>query len=253
MKLKNQIIILLLLVPACFGGLFAQSSSKNKNVDLTIFLGVNLGATAPLPLPAEVRKIESYNMKFNPLIGANMLYKFDGHWGAGVGLLLETKGMRVKDEVKYMYTSVMMTENDKDDRLTGYFVGNNTTNVSMTYMTVPIYANYRFNDKWSAKLGVYASKATSSKFYGDVSDGYLRVETPTGQKVKIDKAEFDFSNDVRDYDFGLLAGGEYNLTQHVGVYANLSWGLLPFFYTKTNPIKFKMNNIYASIGLSYTL
>lgn len=254
MKSRYTIIIALLLISVFPKNIFAQDIDNNKTLDLSFFLGVNLGATAPMPIPEEVRKINSYNPKINPQIGMNLTYNLNERWGVGAGISIESKGMRVKDEVKYMYTSVVVSEDDgSNDRLTGYFVGKNMTNVDMTYITIPIYGTYRFNDKWQVKLGMYAAKATSSKFDGNVTDGYIRIKTPTGEKQMIDEATFDFSDDVRDYDLGILGGGEYRLTNRVGFYANMSWGLLPYFYSGSNPIRFKLRNIYGSIGITYRL
>ncbi|NDV69609.1 porin family protein [Dysgonomonas sp. 25] len=250
MKIKYHIAILFLLL-AVVPKVSAQFDlGKNLNVDLV--LGVNIGATAPVPLPEEVRKIDSYNPKFNPQIGVMTTYNINEKWGIGIGATIDWKGMRVKDEVKYMYTTVEVEEGS-DNKLTGYFVGKNMTNVDMTHLTIPIYGTYTFNDKWSVKLGIYAAKVLSNTFDGNVTDGYIRLGTPTGEKQEIDKAYFDFSENSRDYDFGVFGGGKFSLTDRIGCYANLTWGLLPYFYKNENPIKFKMNNIYGTVGLSYQL
>lgn len=250
MKLRYNIITLLLFVSVLGSTTSAQNS--DKALDLSFLLGVNLGATPPTPLPEEVRKINSYNPKFNPQLGFNLTYNLNYRWGVGAGITLDWKGMRVRDEVKYMYTSVVISDGS-NDKLTGYFVGKNMTNVDMTYLTVPIYGTYRFNDKWQVKLGIYAAKALSSKFNGDVRDGYMRILEPTGEKQEIDEATFDFSEDIRDYDFGILGGGEFRLTNRIGFYGNLSWGLLPFFYSGANPLQFKLYNIYGTFGVTYRL
>ena len=247
MKKTNTLIILLFSVFS----LSMQAQEKSQNLDFSIRLGYNIGATAPVPIPEEVRKIESYNPKFNPSLGINFKYGFSDKWGIGADLNFDWKGMRVKDEVKYMHTSVVLAEGS--EKLTGYFVGKNTTNVDMTYLTIPIYGTYTFTDRWQVRLGIYAAKALSSKFDGSVNDGYIRIDSPTGQKQDItgEGATFDFSDDIRDYDFGVIAGGEFRATKRIGFYANLSWGLLPFFYKSSNPIEFTMWNIYGTIGISY--
>lgn len=245
----KYITVILLILSIMTSKLSAQEETQ-KTFDLNFRLGVNLGGTAPLPLPEEVRKIESYNPKFNPQIGFNLVYNLNERWGVGSGATFDWKGMRVRDEVKYMYTTVTEKEGGE---LTGYFVGKNMTNISMTHLTIPIYARYRFSDKWNVRLGIYASRVLSNKFDGNVTDGYMRVGTPTGQKQEIDEATFDFSDDARDYDFGLLGGGEFRLTNSLGIYADLSWGLVPYFYSKSNPIRFKMHNIYGTFGITYRL
>jgi hypothetical protein len=251
MKLKYNIIALF-LASFFVSNISAQDADK-KSLSLDFLLGFNFGATAPAPLPAEIREINTYNPKINPQIGINAAYNLTDKWGVGTGITLDWKGMRVTDHVKYMYTSVVLTEGG--DKLTGYFVGKNKTNVDMTYITIPVYGTYTFNEKWQAKLGIYAAKTLSSTFNGDVNDGYIRIETPTGQKQEIsgEGAIFDFSKDVRDYDFGLLGGGDFRLSNKIGFYGNLTWGLIPYFYTGSNPLKFKMHNIYATIGVTYRI
>lgn len=249
--MKLRYIIPALLLFAFSLNLSSQIVDDKKKFDIDIVLGMNIGATAPMPIPAEVRKINSYSPKFNPKLGVDLIYKINDRWGAGAGVSLDWKGMRVTDDVKYMYTSVTLAEGS--EKLTGYFVGKNMTNVDMTYLTVPIYGTYSFNERWRVKLGMYAAKALSSKFNGSVSDGYIRIDTPVGQKQEITEsgATFDFSEDIRDYDLGLLAGGEFRLTKRIGVFGSLQWGLLPFFYSGANPIEFKMHNIYGTIGITY--
>lgn len=249
MKLKYTILALILSIFTT--NMSSQIADAKKMVDINLLLGINIGATSPIPIPAEVRKINSYGPKFNPQLGVELVYNLKDNWGVGIGASLDWKGMRVTDEVKYMYTSVTLAEGS--DKLTGYFVGKNMTNVNMTYLTVPIYATYNFNNQWRMKLGIYAARALSSKFNGSVSDGYIRIDTPVGQKQDIEGsgATFDFSKDIRDYDLGAMLGGEFRLTDRIGFYGNLQWGFVPFFYSKTNPIEFKMYNIYGTIGITY--
>lgn len=221
MRLKYNIILIFATVLMISNNISAQNSD-NRTFDLSFILGFNMGATAPVPIPAEVREINSYNPKFNPQLGFNLVYNLNERWGVGTGLSLDWKGMRVSDHVKYMYTSVTLSEGS--EKLTGYFVGKNVTNVNMTYLTVPIYGTYRFNNKWQVKLGVYAAKTLSSTFDGYVNDGYIRIDSPVGQKQEIsgDGATFDFGDDSRDYDFGLLAGGEFRLNNSIGFYGSFT-------------------------------
>lgn len=253
MKLRYTILPVLLLSFSFINGKLSAQDKETKALDISFQLGFNIGATAPMPVPAEVREINKYNPKFNPQIGINAIYSLSEHWGVGAGLNIDWKGMRVTDHVKYMYTSVVLTEGS--ERLTGYFVGKNMTNVDMTYLTMPVYGTYKFNDKWRVKLGIYAAKTLSSKFNGYVNDGYIRIDSPVGQKQDItgDGATFDFSDDSRDYDFGLFGGGEFRLNNRIGFYGNVSWGLVPYFYSGSNPIRFTFYNMYGTLGITYRL
>lgn len=248
MKLKYTILFVLILSIMSSN---AQEKTTWEKLKIQVLFGDNIGGNAPLPLPEEVRKIKSYNPKFNPQIGFNVIYPINEKWGIGSGLTLDWKGMRVTDRVKYMYTTV--TVKGGNGTLTGYFVGDNMTNTNLIYLTLPVYATYEINEKWQVRLGGYFATALKSKFEGNVTDGYIRIGTPTGQKQEIDIATFDFNDDIRKVDLGLLGGANYNVTYRWGLYGHLSWGLLPFFKGNSNPIQFSLHNIFGTIGVTYQL
>ncbi|NDW17938.1 PorT family protein [Dysgonomonas sp. 216] len=253
MKLKLYTILFLFLSSA---SVFAQ---KDK-FEHKIVAGYNFGATAPVPIPSEVRTISSYWPEFTPQLGYNVTYNHTSKWAISSGILLDNKGMGVRNRVKYMYTSVIL-EKDGDRPLTGYFVGRNETRVKSAYVTIPLYIVYKYNTDWNFKIGGYASYKSSSEFKGDVWGGYLRVEDsetggPTGEKIVIENkgdATFNFGDDIRDFDFGLSCGAERRINDKFGIYSNLSWGLTSIFPNDYKTVSFKMYNIYMAVGLTYKL
>jgi len=231
--------------------LSAQSSFGQK-LEHKIVAGFNLGATAPSSIPAEIRSIEAWWPQFTPQLGYNILYNATEKWGVGSGIMLNYKGMGVKDKVKYIHTRVVIEEGTTRE-LEGYFVGKNETKTKMAYVTIPLFASYRLSDKWSVKAGGYASYLFSGRFHGSVSDGYLRVGDPTGEKVDITEARFNFDDDLKNFDFGLTFGGEMKLNDRFGIYGNLDWGLTPIFPSNFRAMEFSMHNIYFTLGLTYKL
>lgn len=228
---------------------------QNRFVDRLehkIVAGFNLGVTPPHSLPAQVRSVDAWWPQFAPQLGYSILYKTTEQWGIGSGIMLNYKGMGVKDKVKYMYTRVVI---DKEDRgeLEGYFVGKNETRVKTAYVTIPLYASFRPHEKWTFRAGGYASYLFSGQFKGTVSDGYLRVNTPLGEKIEIDEASFDFNDDIRSFDFGLTFGTERKINERFGVYANFDWGLTPFFPSNFKVMEFNIYNIYLTLGMTYRL
>lgn len=232
--------------------LSAQAIDKNK-LEHRIVAGFNFGATTPSSIPNEIRKIEAWWPQFSTQLGYNFIYHVNEKWGVGSGILLDNKGMGTKVKAKYVHTRVEY----QGDILTGYFVGMNKTEVKMSYVTVPVFATYTFNEKWRVRIGGYASYAYSTTFRGDVYDGYLRVDDPTGEKIEFEKggnkASFDFSDDVRTFDLGLVIGGEMKINHKFNLYGNLNWGLRPIFSKEKRVMDFDMYNIYFALGLAYNL
>lgn len=257
--MKNKFIIILLALTSISTVVFADNGDdKKKTLDWYLNLGINIGGSMPVPLPEEVRKIESYNPKINPHIGISTVYHLDKKWGISTELSVGSKGMRVKDEVKYMHTKVLVSEKGSNDprMVDGYFTGKNVTNVNIQYLAIALTGIYNINEKWEVKAGLYAANNLKTKFYGNVSDGHLRDGVPNGPIVVIEAdnpATFDFDDDMRDFDAGIVLGGKYNINDRIGAIVNLNWGLTDIFYGDQNPINFKMQNIYATFGVAYRL
>lgn len=255
MKTKYILIAFLLLATS----VFAQNEAYHKkgfdlaNLEHQIVAGFNVGATAPMPLPREIRSIKAYWPQFTPQLGYNVTYRFHDKWGVGSGILLDYKGMGVKAEVKSLHTIVDVKVGDETGEMEGYFTGKNKTEVKSAYVTLPLYLSYKFNENWKVRAGGYFSYRFSSEFIGNVTDGYLRQGTPIGERVEIDLADFNFGDEIRHFDAGILVGGEYSINKRFGVFTNLSWGLVPIFSSSFKGLGYKMYNIYGTFGLSYTL
>lgn len=253
MKLINKYIVLLLAVFAT-GSVLAQTE---KQLEHRFVVGLNLGATTPFSMPSEVRSINGYHPLLTPQIGYELRYKVkDTDWKIGSGAYFEIKGMVVRDRVKYMYTSVVLNE-DNATRFSGYFVGKNKTKVQISYLTIPVYAIREINDKWSVRAGGYVSYAHSKKFSGTVSDGYILPENEEtgelGKKEEISRASFDFGNDINTWDFGASVGTEMRVNRKLSAFGNLNWSFSPIFPSGFRAVDFGMYNLYLTLGITHKL
>ena len=257
--MKNKTFIILLAFLSFNMIMKADDNpEKKKALDWYLNLGLNMGGSMPVPIPEEIRKVNSFNPKINPHIGINTIYNLNNKWGIGTELSLGIKGMRVSDEVKYMHTKVLVSEKNSEKRreAEGYFVGKNITNINIQYLSLTFSGVYNINEKWELRAGIYAASILKSKFTGSVSDGYLREGTPNGLKIDIEAdnpATFDFSDNMRDFDAGFIVGGKYHITERIGAFVNFNCGLTDIFYRDQSPIEFKMQNLYLSFGVSYKL
>lgn len=237
--------------------LFLSTSAyafDKEQIEHRIVAGFSLGATAPAPIPREIRKVTGWWPQFTPQLGYNVIYNPHKKWGVGSGIVLDYKGMGAKADAKYIHTRVRLSEGGEE--LEGYFVGTNKTTVKLAYVTIPLFARYKITEKWHLRAGGYASYAFSTSFEGEVYDGYLRTPDPTGEKIVFeegDKATYDFGSDIRSFDFGVLLGGEMKVNNRFNIYGNMSWGLRPVFKKDFKAMDFKMYNIYFTMGLAYRL
>ena len=65
------------------------------------------------------------------------------------------------------------------------------------------------------------------------------------------QASYDFSKDVRRFQWGLQAGAEWRAFLHLIVFADLAWGLNDIFQAGFDTITFGMYPIYLNVGFGY--
>ncbi len=211
--------------------------------------GFLLGGTTPLPLPQEIRSIDSYNPTMNIAIegGAQKMFE-PTKWGMALGVRLETKGMKTDATVKNYHME--MTADD-GGYMVGAWTGHVKTNVRSTYLTFPILAIYKVAPRWELRGGPYLSWMYDGNFSGEAYDGYLRHGDPTGEKAEVSRASYDFSDDLRRFQWGVQVGAEWQAYKHLSVYADLTWGINSIFPKDFESISFAMYPVYLNAGFSY--
>lgn len=237
----------------CLVCLPATAQTAFRQWEFNVFAGYNLGGTTPLPLPSEIRKIKSWRPGFTPTLAFHATRWINSEWGITSGIAIDLKGMAIKANVKYMYTSLLVGEGDQQGTFEGSFSGENKTTVKNGYITVPVLATYRPFERWTFHGGGYISFLQDKKFEGNASDGYIRVGGSTGDRINIDQATFDFSDEQRKIDAGLMLGADWRFTSRMSLKGQLSWSVVPIFPSGFKGIPYKMYNVYFMLGIGYRI
>ena len=255
MSRKNIIFSLTLCIQCFFVHQLFGQTKESRHWEHAIRVGINVGGTTPIPLPAEIRKIESFTTGLNPILGVRSTRWFepDGKWGITSGFTIEHKGMKESAQVKYWYTNLKVGEGDKRGEFEGTFSGFNETRIKNGYFTLPAMATYRLSSIWTFHAGGFFSWMHTSKFTGIADDGYIREGGPTGDIINVTSAEFDFSTDLNTIDAGLLVGADWKFTRKLSATGEFSWGFIPIFPSDFKGVTYKMYNLYLGLGLSYKL
>ena len=232
----------------------AQAKGLTDNTELKLHIGYNIGGTAPVGMPASIRRLNSYTLQPNLVLGVEADKALDEHWGLTLGLQIENKGMKEDARVKNYHEEVVRG----GEKLAGMFTGDVTTEVTEWMLTIPLHARWQATNRFSLHAGPYLSILTQRKFTGYAHDGYLRVGDPTGAKVILGgdestRGDYDFSDDMRHLQWGVDVGGEYRIWQRTAVFANLSWGLSGIHHSGFTAVEQTLYPIYASVGVSYRL
>ena len=219
-----------------------------KGWHVRLSAGYNIGGTAPLPLPVEMRSIKSYSPGLNISLEGTAEKMFgESDWGLRLGVRFDTEGMTTEANTKNYYPEIM---ND-GGLVSGPWTGNVKISVRSTYFTIPALAVYKINPRWNVSGGLYASYLLDGDFSGSVYDGYIREGDPTGEKTEIESAGYDFSDNLSKFNWGVQVGGEYVAYKHLAVFANLKWGFNGIFPEDFRSITFALYPIFGTLGFSY--
>ncbi len=246
----KKTILSLLLLAACS----VQAWSNNFLDHLQYYAreGYSVGGTSPVGMPATIRSLKKYTLKGNVTIGLDAYMPLSNYWGLMGGLHFENKGMKTDARVKNYHMEIRRG----GESLAGVFTGCVQTDVEQWMITLPLHATYNVSSKVRLKLGPYFSYVTSKNFSGAAYDGYLRQDDPTGPKVELGSDEgsqgtYDFSDDMRRWQFGIDAGCDWYFSHRWGVFAELTWGLSGVFKKDFNTIEQTLYPIYGTIGIIY--
>lgn len=225
-----------------------------SGLDYTVRLGYNIGGTAPIGMPSTIRSMNDFKVRANILLGFDVQRDLSPRWGILTGLHYETKNMKVDATVKNYHMAMVQ----EGDRLEGYFTGNVVTQVDEQMLTLPVMATWKATPNVMLKFGPYLSYLTSRAFKGEAYGGYLRENSPTGAKMNIgteggEAATYDFSDDLRHWQFGLDLGVDWTFCRRWGAYADISWGLTGIHKSDFKTIEQTLYPIYGSLGIIYKL
>lgn len=263
--MKNSLIMkrtltIMLTILAFIAGMQAQPKHNTLQRTLSngwefgLKAGFNIGGFSPIPLPVEIRSIEAYNPTLAIQLGGEITKWIDPSkkWGVTLGLRFENKNMTTKAMVKNYSMEIIGSDGN---RLKGNWTGGVKTDVRNDYLSIPLLASWKPAARWTIQFGPYASILLNGNFTGNVYEGYLREGDPTGEKINFTDgaiATYDFSDELRTFQWGVQTGAEWNAFKHLKVYTNLTWGLNDIFKNDFKTITFAMYPIYLNFGFGYS-
>ena len=252
--MKKKIILFI-------GGLIAmmlpsevKSESFTDDLQAKVRVGYNLGGTAPVGLPEEIRSIDGFKLTPSVIVGIDVQKPLNDRWGLLTGLRFEGKMMNADITTKAYHMEVRKG----NQKLDGLFTGKVHQEVSQWMFTIPAYVTYAFNKKLQLKAGPYISIVASNDFHGIASDGYLRLGDPTGAKIYMGNKEgewatYEFNDDMRWFQIGMSAGIDWQFHRNIGLSVDLNWGLNGIFNQDFKTVDQTLFPIYGTIGFFYRI
>lgn len=247
-----------IFITAIFAALCVAASAANNDEESSdkfeIRLGWSVGGTMPLDMPASIRGLNEYRLCANFQLAGDYEHKFSEHIGVEAGLKLEQKGMYTDAKVKDYKMSMVKS----GEEINGNFTGNVVTDASMLQVAVPVLFAYHPSSKVKVKVGPYVAFALTKGFEGYAYDGYLRQDSPTGPRIVLgsssdERGSYDFEENLRNVTWGVDLGCDWYVSNKLGVYADLSWGMDNVFHSSFTTIEQTMQPVYGTVGLVFKL
>ena len=251
--MKRKIILLMLAALALLSASQpAAAQMERDGLMVKARLGYNVGATAPIGLPATIRSIESFKLTPNLMAGLDFVCPLSERLGVLVGVRYDIKDMDGEVTTKGYHMKVKMDA----DELEGLYTGHVRQIVRQRMLSVPVQLTCELGPRVQLKAGPYVSMLISKDFYGYAFDGYLRKDDPTGIKVVMGSkdgewATYDFGGDMRRWQMGIDLGIDWAFYRQLGLTADLSWGLTGIHHADFKTVEQTLYPIYGTIGLSY--
>ena len=232
----------------------AQAADPQDDLRLTARVGYNIGAATPLGIPATIRELNSFDLTSNLTLGLDARLPLSGPWGLQAGLHFENKGMSVAVTTKGYHMAMVKG----GEQLEGVYTGRVEQNTRAWMLTVPLMATLDVHPQWTLRAGPFLSFVTSSGFSGNVADGYLRKDTPTGQKIEMghamdERATYDFGDQMRRLQAGLDLGADFRMARRMGLSADLKWGLTGIMHSSFKTVEQTLYPIYGTLSLWYQI
>lgn len=221
--------------------------SMAVGIDYRIKAGLIIGGMSPVPVPLEIQKIKSFNPLLNIMLEVEVQKSFTELWSLSFGLRMEQKGMKTQAQVK----SYAMELIQDDGSIAGVWTGSVLTTVNNSYLTLPVMVVWNPVQRWGIKLGPYISYLLNGNFSGYAYDGYLRVGNPTGDKIEVTNAPYDFSDDLARWNYGIQLGTEFQAFTHLFAGMDFMWGINSIFPNNFKTMSFTMHPIYLGLNFGY--
>ena len=226
------------------------ATTPDGGMQLKARVGYSLGGTAPIGIPATIRSIDAFRLAPSLMAGADLQLPLRDKWGVLAGLHIENKAMDVDVTTKGYRMEVVKG----DSKIEGLFTGHVKQEVTEWMLTLPVMVTYQLSQKVTLKAGPYISLLLNQDFSGIASDGYLRQKDPTGPRINMGNKEgewatYDFSDDMRHLQMGIAAGADWQLHEHLGLSADLSWGLSGIFNSDFKTVEQTLYPIYGTVGV----
>lgn len=222
---------------------------NTKVLQISPRIGTDIGGAIPFRnIPKHIQPFP----KLNIAAGLNINYIFNPKWHLGFDINYKTVGMSANAKMENEYFHADPT-GQGGEKIVVYFSGIAYQTVSFTMLEVPLIAKYGFGEKGIYRLifGAYGAWIMDKKFLVVAKTGYQGPNSNNVATQIKEPLDFNFSNELRDWEAGFLLGYEQRITSRVNADFIIYGGVNNIF--KDSILAYGLFPMRLSISISYSL
>lgn len=232
--------------------IFSISVSYGQERKLAIYpaIGADLGGAIPFPL-SDIPDGAGGTPEPYVFLGLGAEYPIVKNW-------------KIAAEVNYRVISftadarVISQPYYPGDGSTMYFSGDTYTDVELRLIEFPAIGIYQLRDSRAILFGIYYSVILEGSFNTDAKNGVINADKSITDNAILPQnpganVNYAFSDDLDNYDYGVLIGYRYKLGDKMNLFGKIQVGFKSIFKPDFNNIDYEMYNVRLNIGASYRI
>lgn len=255
MKSLKILIVALICLP-----LLTVANAKTKDHKFRSDAGIRAGASFGIPAGAIPDGASGLPM---PAVSIGMFYslKFTPKWSVQIGA--ETYSMKARFNTPYSQFEYIgnvekyINGNVNSTRIDTLFLDKATVENGLfhnKYIALPITANYHFRNGWSVSFGTYVAYNFKKGMTGTAIDiSYGDKYNPEYSLPVTGTMPFNESDKIKDWDFGLNVGGNYELKSGINFDMRINAGMTDFFVKEFTAPPSAYHNIVIQTTVGYRI
>ena len=136
------------------------------------------------------------------------------------------------------------------------FLGHQPHTRFSTRFALPLQAEWQPLSRWTFSTGPVVEWYFDRSFTGSVTDGYIRVDQPTGRKVEFGSSPkeaptYDFSNDMARWGFGWQVGADWQVSGRWSLFLQARYVFTNIFRPGFTTVSMKLHPTFVTTGVAY--
>jgi len=227
-----------------------ESNGQERKIEIYPTLGADLGGAVPFPF-SDIPDGAGGTPAPYVFLGLGAEYPIKGNW-------------KMAAEVNYRVISftadarVISQRYYPGDGSVMYFSGDTYTDIELRMVEFPVIGIYQLRESRAILFGIYYSIILEGTFNTEARNGVINADKNITDNAILPQnpgadVDYAFSNDLDNYDYGVLIGYRYKLGEKMNLFGRIQVGFKSIFKPEFENIDYEMYQIRLNIGASYRI